>query len=44
MRYHIWFNRQNYLRNFAKVKSFKIGVKDAPRFPVFVGFRDVDDV
>lgn len=24
----------------AKIKSFPIGVKDAPRFPVFLGFRE----
>lgn len=26
----------------AKIKSFPIGVKDAPRFPVFLGFRDME--
>lgn len=28
----------------VKVKSFLIGVKDAPRFPVFLGFRDKIDL
>ena len=28
----------------AKVKSFLIGVKDLPRFPVFLGFRDQADM
>lgn len=27
----------------AKYKHFEIGVKDAPRFPVFLGFRDAID-
>lgn len=26
----------------AKIKSFPIGVKDAPRFPVFLGFRNME--
>lgn len=26
----------------AKIKSFPVGVKDAPRFPVFLGFRDME--
>lgn len=29
---------------FAKYKHFEIGAKDAPRFPVFLGFRDKDDM
>ena len=28
----------------AKIKSFPVGVKDAPRFPTFLGFRDSDDM
>jgi DNA ligase-1 len=28
----------------AKIKSFPVGVKDAPRFPTFLGFRDADDM
>lgn len=28
----------------AKIKSFPVGVKDAPRFPVFLGFRDPLDM
>lgn len=28
----------------AKIKSFPVGVKDAPRFPVFLGWRDAEDM
>lgn len=28
---------------FAKIKAFEIGAKDAPRFPVFLGWRDRSD-
>lgn len=42
-RAEIWNNRDNYIGKLAKVKSFLIGVKDLPRFPVFLGFRDGDD-
>jgi DNA ligase-1 len=44
LRYHIWYNQDNYLSSLVKVKSFSIGVKDAPRFPVFVGFRAKEDL
>lgn len=40
----IWDNRDQHLGRFAKIKSFLIGVKDAPRFPVFLGFRDPIDL
>ncbi len=40
----IWDNKDNYLGKFAKVKSFSVGVKDAPRFPVFLGFRSEEDI
>lgn len=40
----IWANREHYLGRLAKVKSFLIGVKDLPRFPVFLGFRDERDL
>ena len=43
-RRHIWDNRDFYLGKQAKVKSFLIGVKDLPRFPVWLGFRDKDDM
>lgn len=43
-RKHIWDNRDKYVGKLAKIKSFPIGVKNAPRLPVFLGFRDEDDL
>lgn len=43
-RAEIWANRDSYLGKMAKVKSFLIGVKEAPRFPVWLGFRAVEDM
>lgn len=40
----IWAHRDQYLGRYAKIKSFLIGVKDLPRFPVWVGFRDESDM
>lgn len=34
--------REGYLGNVAKIKSFPIGVKDKPRHPVFLGWRDME--
>lgn len=42
-RIHIWNNRSSFLGKLAKFKSFLIGVKDLPRHPVFLGWRDVID-
>ena len=43
-RSEIWNNRDQYLGRFAKIKSFLIGVKDLPRFPVWLGLRDPIDM
>ena len=43
-RKEIWQNRDKYVGRWAKIKSFLIGVKDLPRFPVFISFRDEDDM
>lgn len=43
LRAHIWANRPEYLGRLAKVKYFAIGMKDAPRHPVFLGFRSEID-
>ena len=43
-RREIWGNKEKYVGRWAKVKHFPIGVKDRPRFPVFMGFRDENDM
>ena len=40
----IWNDRDRYLGKLAKYKFFPVGVKDAPRHPVFLGWRDVRDM
>jgi DNA ligase-1 len=40
----IWANREAYSGRIVKYKSFSIGVKDKPRFPTFLGFRDPIDL
>ena len=40
----IWDNRLQYVGKYAKIEYMDIGVKDAPRHPVFVGFRDPMDM
>ncbi len=43
LRAEIWANKDAYIGRMAKVKSFLIGVKDKPRFPIFLGIRDPID-
>lgn len=43
-RLHLWQQRDSLIGKMAKFKYFEVGVKDAPRFPVFLGFRDADDM
>lgn len=43
-RLSLWQNKEELIGKIAKYKYFEIGVKDAPRFPVFLGFRDLDDM
>lgn len=38
-----WAERDDSLGKLVKFKYFPIGVKDAPRFPIFLGFRDRSD-
>lgn len=44
LRRQIWTNRENVRGKLVKVKHFSVGVKDLPRFPTFLGFRDKDDL
>jgi DNA ligase-1 len=44
MRQEFWDNRKNLIGKLAKYKFFDGGNKEAPRFPVFIGFRDVRDL
>lgn len=39
-----WKNRANLLGSIVKYKFFPYGVKDKPRHPVFLGFRDEEDI
>jgi DNA ligase-1 len=43
LRKQIWNNQESYLGQTVKFKYFPIGMKDKPRFPIFLGFRsDID--
>ncbi len=43
-RAELWEQREALIGRWAKVKYFAVGVKEAPRFPVFLGFRDEGDM
>jgi len=40
----IWIHRKKYKNKIVKYKYQSVGVKDAPRFPVFLGFRSKLDL
>lgn len=40
----IWDNREDLVGKLVKVKYQTVGVKDKPRFPVYLSFRDPDDI
>ena len=44
LRAEIWANKEAFVGKIAKYKSFNIGVKELPRHPVLLGFRDPDDM
>lgn len=47
LRQEMWNSKEGsntVIGKMVKYKSFKIGVKDAPRHPVFLGFRDPSDM
>jgi DNA ligase-1 len=43
-RLRLWRERDKLIGKLVKFKYFPAGVKEAPRFPVFLGFRDPDDM
>jgi DNA ligase-1 len=43
-RYHIWDNRETYLHQVVKFKYLKAGMKNVPRHPVFLNFRNPADM
>lgn len=44
LRAAIWADQPAYMGRVVKYKFFDVGVKDKPRHPVFLGFRDPDDM
>ena len=44
MRKLIWENRDEYIGKLVKFKHMEHGCKDLPRHPIFLGFRDPDDI
>lgn len=42
-RIDFWKQRATLVGKLVRYKYFPIGVKDAPRFPIFQGFRHIDD-
>lgn len=43
-RKQIWDSRHDLLGKIVKYKHFAIGVVDKPRFPIFLGFRETEDM
>ncbi|MDY0087094.1 MAG: ATP-dependent DNA ligase [Coriobacteriia bacterium] len=43
-RVELWKVKDSLMNQLVKYKFFEQGMKDAPRFPVFLGLRDRDDV
>lgn len=43
-RVELWADHDNIIGKIVKYKSQTVGVKDKPRFPVFLGFRDKVDM
>jgi len=44
LRQEVWDNKKNYIDKIVKYKYQEAGMKDKPRFPVFLGFRDPRDI
>lgn len=43
-RLEIWNSREKYLGKLASVRYMSVGLKERPRLPSFVGWRDNDDI
>ncbi len=43
-RQEIWDNKQKYVGKYVTFKHFMVGAVDSFRFPVYKGFRDIDDM
>ena len=43
-RQEIWDNRDKYLGKLASVRYMSVGLKERPRIPSFIGWRDKDDM
>ena len=43
-RKEIWENQEKYINRLVKFKYFPVGVKDKPRHPIFLGFRNSIDL
>ena len=43
-RQEIWDSRDKYLGRLASVRYMSVGLKDKPRVPSFIGWRDKDDI
>ena len=43
-RQEIWNNRDKYLGKLASVRYMSVGLKERPRIPSFIGWRDNDDI
>lgn len=43
-RREIWNKQVGLIGSIVKYKYFEVGVKDKPRFPIFLGFRDKRDI
>jgi DNA ligase-1 len=40
----VWNNKEKYIGKLAKFKYFAIGMVNSYRFPIFISFRDSDDI
>ncbi len=44
LRKQVWLNQKDYIGKIIKYKAQKVGEKNAPRFPSFIGFRNLKDL